>query len=365
MYTGLIFDEVTTNGTYTIQLELEGKRSRNTIEITEVYVEPTEEEVLQEAIQTTYEIKGEVDLVYLRSLLGDWTTSIDNNLLRCKKDNGTTEYVVTEQGRVEKATLTTEEVLEKLQIAQTEEKYQGEWEVIGTDGENLKYVSTESVTQISSNLDTGNAHQDRTRYINSVSVLNAAAEEATGIVGAKSITVQDICDILGENNINQGVSNLYKFTYDETKQTVIRRLYGGENSNGEPIWGNATETLDDGVYLVHEDGDVQLINGDSYQNKEGTINAITEYGQEFTVEQIEKLHSLNSIEPYWFATPIVSTDCWFKSTPEGELTDEILGRLSYDLACFEDGKLQTEIWATCDFSFVSGKLKGVRAVISL
>ena len=345
---------ITTNGSYTIELELEGKRSRNTVEVNEIYVEKTEEEQLQIAIQNSYNNEtGKVDLNTLKFYLANWTTNLNNNLLKCKKNDGETEYVVTEQGRIEKTTLTTEEVLEKLQIEQTEGKYEGEWELIGTNGENLKYVSVENVAQVDNRADVlyGSANEDRKRYINVASVLNTAVEEATGISEAKSITMQDICDILGLTNINQGEPNLYKFTYDETTETVFRTQYY-EIDGQEGVWANKKDTEQRTIILIDENGSFYAVGWQD--DAEGTISAILndDNVHEFTNEQLEQLFSLNSSDSYWIPTQNV-------------LTREDYANISYCVSCFEDGKIKAHTWATFDYSSPLSSPRGVRAVISI
>ena len=321
---------VTANGKYTVELELDGKKSRDTIEVTEIYVEKTEEELLQiaiqEAIQDLYDNDTKkVDLNTLENKLSENHTTYLNstgNILKVTNNNVDTEFVVTEQGRIEKVKLTTEEVLKKLKIEQVEGKYDGEWEVIGADGDKLKYVSRIGVTNcilgdrdpkakeaipvVSETDTTPTERMNRAiwSYNNAITTLNTAAEEATGIAGARSVTLEDVYSVIDEENINKGTNFGvdYKYYHVNNVDAPKMQYQIGVDDKGNKIWSTEQNTTSK-VFahtFIKENGDIYVLDA---ERKEIIVNNNNFSGTVFNSEQSKKLVALElPVKEFWLAS---------------------------------------------------------------
>lgn len=132
-----------------------------------------------------------------------------------------------------KTTYTNEEVQKKL--GGTGGTYTGTWTVIGVEEDKLKLVSTETVGIVIlgyedpgaiasitvANEDSITAEEKLERsiwsYKNAITTLNTKAQETTGIVSAKSIALEDIYEIIGEENVDKGGDYGIEYTYDNSK----------------------------------------------------------------------------------------------------------------------------------------------------
>lgn len=113
--------------------------------------------------------------------------------------------------------------------------YTGTWTVIGVEEDKLKLVSTETVGIVVlgyedpgaiasitvANEDSITAEEKLERsiwsYKNAITTLNTKAQETTGIVSAKSIALEDIYEIIGEENVDKGRDYGIEYTYDNSK----------------------------------------------------------------------------------------------------------------------------------------------------
>ena len=230
-----------------------------------------EEEQLMTAIVTAYDAKtGVVDKSTLQTELtkqGNWqisgdgpygVTSPKGNVYTVTKDgkiaegwidNGDGSYTKGDTTvTVGQTTYTTPQVLEKLGIAPSEGKYNGNWVVIGVEGDKIKLVSEENVassvklgktddnayekdaqgnvtTTIKSEIKDYNSDGEVGEYdiavwsyANAVKKLNDKAKEGTGIESARSIKVEDIYDIIGEENVTKDTSygSMYNYYFNGT-----------------------------------------------------------------------------------------------------------------------------------------------------
>ena len=236
-----------------------------------------EEEQLMTAIVTAYNAKtGVVDKSTLQTELtkqGNWqisgdgpygVTSPKGNVYTVTKDgkiaegwidNGDGSYTKGDTTvTVGQTTYTNAEVLEKLGIEESEytgtygSKTGETWTVIGVEGDKIKLVSTQDVassvklgktddnayekdengnvtTTIKSEIQDYNSDGEVGEYdiavwsyANAVKKLNEKAKIATGIESARSIKVEDIYDIIGEENVTKGTSygKMYNYYFNGT-----------------------------------------------------------------------------------------------------------------------------------------------------
>ncbi|MGN1271092.1 MAG: hypothetical protein ACI4UX_03855 [Clostridia bacterium] len=107
------------------------------------------------------------------------------------------------------------EVLQAL--GETGGEYKGTWTVIERDasGNPTKLVSTSEVAYCELGEDS-NLEKSISDYKNAVSILNTAAETATGITGARSITIEDIETLAGIEDSDKGDNYNQTYTYNYT-----------------------------------------------------------------------------------------------------------------------------------------------------
>ena len=239
-----------------------------------------EEEQLMTAIVTAYNAKtGVVEKNTLQTELtkqGAWqvsgeeggpygVTSPKGNAYTVTKDGKiTTGWVDNGDGSYTKGdttvtvgqtTYTNAEVLEKLGIEESEYTgtYRGTWTVIGVEGDKIKLVSRDNVassiklgktddnayekdaqgnvtTTIKSEIQDYNSDGEVGEYdiavwsyANAVKKLNEKAKIATGIESARSIKVEDIYDIIGEENVTKEANNGKMYNYYFNGTTVYSK----------------------------------------------------------------------------------------------------------------------------------------------
>ena len=167
-----------------------------------------------------------------------------------------------------KTTYDYKEVQEKL--GATGGTYTGTWTVIGAEGDKLKLVSTTNVSSVSLGYTDQNVYKKDAEgnittelkdeivdldgdgyltvekavwsYAHAVNTLNEEAKKATGITSAESITIEDIYDIIGEENVDKGSSygTVYNYYFDTSKSKVCSKKKTGTDENGEEQWELAT-----------------------------------------------------------------------------------------------------------------------------
>ena len=210
-----------------------------------------------------------------------------------------------------------EEVLKLLGITNNTGKYRGTWKKIGTENGKIKLVSTSLVTQYTlgfedpkaieavSIVGTEPTEEEKLQrgiwsYKNVVSTLNTVAQEATGIAVARSIKIEDIYGIVGEENIykdpeTRGYGKMSNYYYNAEESKVYLKMKTGT----EP-WSEPYKTEYSSQIFVNDDGETVIIDS---EGDEITVTN-TYYSYYLTDEQKVKIGSLAS-EHYWLASPCV------------------------------------------------------------
>ena len=231
-----------------------------------------------------------------------------------------------------KTTYENAEVQEKL--GATGGTYKKTWTVIGVEGDKLKLVSTEDVSgsvflgtkdpnvykkdaegNITTKLKDEIVNLNGVRnlefkkavwsYANAVNTLNEEAKKATGIPSAESITIEDIYDIIGEDNVNKGSSygKVYKYYFDTTKSKVCSKEKTGTDANGEEQWGSESPTSYKTQTFVDSEG--RIVTKDA-KNPEPPVR-LTHYYFFYKLTDTQK-SAIGSLATgsYWLASPCVN-----------------------------------------------------------
>ena len=197
--------------------------------------------------------------------------------------------------------------------------YQGDWQVIGLEGTKLKLVTTENVGEdvalgyedsrakeaipaVDESAPTGTERFNRSiwSYKNSVDTLNKAAQDATGIKNARSIKLEDIYGVIGEENINKGedYGKVYKYYYNEGY--VYSKLKTGVDQDGNETWGPEIKTNPSVAIFLNQKGEIVKI--DTEDEEVEIVHNYFVYT--FLDDQKTALGSLLG-EKYFFASPNV------------------------------------------------------------
>ena len=143
------------------------------------------------------------------------------------KDNGNGTYIKEKETVKIGDKKTSEDVKKALGIEDI--KYEGEWEVIGVEDDKIKLVSASNVTNTAYYLgyddseakeavaDEDNLKRAIYSYTHVVDTLNKVARESTGIKGARSVTIEDIYGIIGEETVDKGSNYGTEYTYKYKK----------------------------------------------------------------------------------------------------------------------------------------------------
>ena len=167
---------------------------------------------------------------------------IDNDVNSNKKEDTKT--------KIEKTIYTNEEVLKKLGITENTGTYTGTWTAIGIENNKIKLISTENVMEelILGYGDTGKASSKSLEettfgeseeqleravwsYNNVKKTLNTAARRETGIKTARSVTIEDIEELLKIEDINKpdDYGKSYKYYYPEDENNIYSQYKEGNN----------------------------------------------------------------------------------------------------------------------------------------
>lgn len=215
---------------------------------------------------------------------------------------------------VKKGTVyTTDEVLKELGLTKVEGKYDGNWIVIGVEGDKIKLVSANDVgnrvtlgysdPKAIEVLPNGtNLERSIWSYQHAVETLNTAAKTATGITSVESIEMKDIFDMVEEKNIDKGTSygKNYHFYYNDEKLKVCSKY---KNVDSEE-WSSEYVTEYVSQIFVNAKGQKVVV------DSEGDEIKLTygQFGYTLTDKQKEELGSLVNGAYYWIA----STDVFCK-----------------------------------------------------
>lgn len=211
---------------------------------------------------------GKIETVTEGKSTGSW---VNNGNGTFTKDGTTVE--------IGKTTYTNEEVQKKL--GGTGGTYKGTWTVIGVEEDKLKLVSTKTVGSVilgcndpgaiaaitvaneDSITDEEKAERSIWSYKNAITTLNTNAQEETGIASARSMALEDIYGIIGEDG-------------------VTKKAWGG-GTYGEECTFNYSNAKD--RIFIDENGETIKI--DTAEKEVTLKNTYFEY--KFTTEQINKI----------------------------------------------------------------------------
>ena len=274
-----------------------------------------------------------------------------------------------------KTTYTNAEVQEKL--GATGGTYTGTWTVIGAEGDKLKLVSTANV---SNNVSLGKTDQNVYKkdaegnittelkdeivdlngdedlefekavwsYTHAVNTLNEEAKKATGITSAESITIEDIYDIIGEENVYKGseYGSVYNYYFDTSKSKVCSKKKTGTDENGEEQWGSAYTTNYATQTFVDSEGRTVTIDAN---NPGASVRLPYDYFS-YTLTDAQK-SAIGSLATghYWLASPCV--DCHSNSA-------------LFDVRCMYSGNVGSDYLFNSIGNAYSNS-RGVRAVVSI
>ena len=248
-------------------------------------------------------------------------------------------------------TYTNEEFEDLLKEEYTGE-YIGDWQVIGLEGGRLKLVSTENVSDdvilgyddqnvyktnvegnpildgegnkilkdeiVNSNVD-GDLELKKAAwsYAHVVDTLDEVAQKATKIESARSITIDDIYDIIGEKNVdkssNSSYGETYKFYCDDTtcNNTSSSKVYSckkkddGTWTTGGSIASNPSYAKFTYVNNKKETGTIGTLTDETKINK-GEVE-LTSNWFDYTLDPEIQQPAIGSLATglYWLASPCV------------------------------------------------------------
>ena len=271
-------------------------------------------------------------------------TDIDLTIIYFEEDGteGDSEVYTCEKILLENEDIySNEEVLQAL--GATGGTYKGTWTVIERDasGNPTKLVSTSAVAYCELGED-NNLEKSISDYKNAVSILNTAAQTATGIGSARSVEIEDIYSKLGgEGNVNRGefYGRIYNYYYNADEQKVYSK-YKQEDGN----WSDPYNTGYSSQTFVDDNGNTVVVDS---AGDEVTLT-YTYYWYDLTDEQKEQIGTLAS-GYYWLASPCVYCDS---------------SNAHFDVRCMRGGNVNYYYLFSSNGS-ASNCGYGVRAVVSV
>lgn len=231
-----------------------------------------------------------------------------------------------------------EEVLKELGITNYTGEYKGTWTVIGREDGKTKLVSTRDVAEYTlgyedprainaipikgtTPTDTEKFERAIWSYKNAVNTLHTVAKETTGIPSANSITIEDIYDIIGEENVNKGdeYGREYNYYYEDGK--VYSKYITGTDAEGNPTWSTPSNTNYASQSFVDDKGNTVVI------DSAGDNIPLTEIDYFYTLTDAQRT-AVGSLASggYWLASPCV--DCGLLNTMFG-------------VPCMADGRIRS------------------------
>ena len=305
--------------------------------------------------QTTGNLSFNIDLGEMVNIIITMANANDINL----SFEGLESFICIKEEYDNETVYSNQEVLKMLGISNSTGTYRGTWTKIGEDENgNIKLVSTRSVMEytlghmdpkaieavpIEGNEPTDEENLERSiwSYKNAVNSLNTAAQEATGIINARSIKIEDIYDIIGEGNINKGAEygKVYNYYYNTETSTVYSKYKTGDSTWSEPYNTNYSSQT-----FVNDNGETVVVDSDG---DEVTLTC-SYYNYQLTDEQKAKTGVL-ATRYYYFATPCVLC------SQDGA---------SFRVRYMDDGKINyyTNLFSSSTQGVGSGTT-GVRAVV--
>lgn len=214
-------------------------------------------------------------------------------------------------------------------------KYEGSWQIIGIENDKLKLVSTDNVANqilgyeeeifnekdengnpkiniVDTNGD-GETTLEKSAYSYAYAeeTLNKKALTATGIKTARSITLDDIYNIIGndslpKSSVGYGYGDKYKY-YTNSNGTIYYQKWDKESNS----WLNETRAYYQQFTYVNNKKQIKTFGtlDDSkktkIKNEEDVIYTHDCFNSEFSEEQIKIVKEIVAKEEYWLATKSV------------------------------------------------------------
>ena len=261
--------------------------------------------------KTDYEKGKEQEEVLLSEYLSKMDEIASGEKAITWTENGNGTYTSSDGRTVQRGdTFTNEDVLKLTGGIQS--AYTGTWTILGIKNEKLKLVSTSEVVNCElgghdlkaiQGLPNGTEY-DRSiwSYKNAVNTLDTAAKEATGISSARSIKIEDIYEILGEENIDKGeeYGKIYNYYYDTTKSKVCYKYQIGTDENRNITWSTGRDVGETSQTFINSEGETIIV--DSEGDQVTLTYTYIEYS--LTNEQKNKIGNLVT-GSYWLASPYV------------------------------------------------------------
>lgn len=291
--------------------------------------------------------KENIDKLNLKEIDGETQRYEDKIIVLLK--NGE-RIIINKGGKISKTeikngtTYTHNQVLSALEITENKGTYQGDWTVIGVEGQYLKLASNTNVSNNYSLGVYGNLERSTTDYKNLVSKLEQEVVRQTGIESARSIKINDIYEIIGEENVNKEASSRYGMIVNYFYNATEKRVYSKTKSNAEGTFDNETDTkLDEQKFLNNNLEEVTV----NSAGKEVTLTS-NAYRYTLTEEQKTKIGILAN-EKFWLADHAVTA---FKEYAQ------------FGIFALEQGKIDTySLFNSKGRTFYNPYAPGVRAVV--
>ena len=237
------------------------------------------------------------------------------------QEDGTIKNAKTGETKKIGDTFTNDEVLAA--TGGTKSSYTGTWTILGIEKGGLKLVSTTNVgKQLTIGKDDQNAPENLKEifdkagaatsldfekaiwsYQNVVNTLNKHAQDATGIISARSITLEDLEaeDVLNITNdkkvglfADYGKTYNYFYNADQLKVLSKNKLPGSEE------WSTVTTSSYTSEVFVDKEGKVVLVDS---EDDEVTLDCNYYSAYTFTDEQKIKYNNSLANGSYWLASP--------------------------------------------------------------
>ena len=209
---------------------------------------------------------------------------------------------------VGETTYTNAEVLEKLGITESTGTYKGTWTVIGMEGDKLKLVSTSNVSKYSLGyadpkaIGINDSEKAIWSYMNAETTLDTVTQDITGIESARSINLDDLYGIIGEENIDKGplYGQIWNYYYNTENSKVYVRFKNGIDDN----WSDAIyNTYDSSQTFVNNKNQTVVI------DSKGEEITLTYSGYRYNLDDEEKTKlGILATDAYWLASPTVMCD---------------------------------------------------------
>lgn len=206
-------------------------------------------------------------------------------------------------------------------------KYEGNWEVIGIENEKIKLVSIDNVAnqklgygeEIFNEKDENGESkiiiEDTNRdgdldleksaysYAYAEETLNKKALEATGIKTARSITLDDIYNIIGVDSLPKSTNDYgtkYKFYTNNNGSVYYQKWDNDSKSWLDGVWAQQQFTYVNSKKQTKTFG--KLDDNTKVKSEEDVIITYTWFNSDFNDEQLKKVGKNIAKGSYWFAS---------------------------------------------------------------